>query len=97
VHALTRGEREVRADPAAAAKLIQAANPSLDPKLQLESIQRTLPASQPAESGRPYGYQDPSQWAAFGRWMFQHRLLAHDPDATGLPPLTNEFLPGEGI
>ncbi|HEY2768367.1 MAG TPA: ABC transporter substrate-binding protein [Solirubrobacteraceae bacterium] len=97
MHALTRGEREVRADPTAAAKLIQAANPSLEPKLQLESIQRTLPASLPAETNKPYGYQDPGQWAAFGHWMFAHGLLAHDPNATGLPPFTNEFLPGEGI
>jgi putative hydroxymethylpyrimidine transport system substrate-binding protein len=97
MQALTRGEREVRADPAAAAKLIQAANPSLEPKLQLASIERTLPASRPAESGRPYGYQDATQWAAFGRWMLEHRLLTHDPNATGLPPFTNEFLPGEGI
>lgn len=97
MQALTRGEREVRADPAAAAKLIQAANPSLEPKLQLESIEQTLPASRPAEESRPYGYQDANQWAAFGHWMFQHSLLGHDPGATGLPPFTNEFLPGEGI
>jgi putative hydroxymethylpyrimidine transport system substrate-binding protein len=97
LQALTRGERAVRSDPAAAAKLVQAANPSLEPKLQLASIQQTLPATQPARAGRPYGYQDPSQWAAFGRWMFTHGLLAHDPDATGLPPFTNEFLPGQGI
>ncbi len=29
--------------------------------------------------------------------MFNRKLLQHDPDATGLPPFTNEFLPGEGI
>jgi putative hydroxymethylpyrimidine transport system substrate-binding protein len=97
LQALTRGEREVRADPAAAAKLVRAANPSLEPKLQLESIQRTLPAALPAEASKPYGYQSPAQWAEFGRWMFRRGLLAHDPDASGLPPFTNEFLPGQGI
>jgi putative hydroxymethylpyrimidine transport system substrate-binding protein len=101
LQALTRGEREVRADPAAAAKLVQAANPSLEPKLQLESIERTLAAAQPVDSNRAgpqsFGYQDPAQWAAFGRWMFQRGLVRHDPDATGLPPFTNEFLPGQGI
>ncbi len=97
MQALTRGEREVRTDPAAAAKSIEAANPSLDPKLQLQSIQQTLPASKPTEAGRPFGYQNATQWAAFGRWMFNRKLLQHDPDATGLPPFTNEFLPGEGI
>ncbi len=97
MQALTRGEHEVRANPAAAAKLIVAANPSLEERLQLESIKRTLPATRPAESSRPYGYQDPAQWAAFGRWMYTRGLLKSDPDATGLPPFTNEFLPGEGI
>jgi putative hydroxymethylpyrimidine transport system substrate-binding protein len=97
LQALTRGERAVRADPAAAAKLVQAANPSLEAKLQLESIERTLPAAQPAAAGQPYGYQNPLQWEAFGSWMFRHGLLAHDPNATGLPPFTNEFLPGQGI
>jgi putative hydroxymethylpyrimidine transport system substrate-binding protein len=95
LQALTRGEREVRADPAAAASLVMKANPSLEGKLQLASIEQTLPAALPA-SGKPYGYQDPSAWAAFGNWMFAHGLLHHDPN-TALPPFTNEFLPGEGI
>jgi putative hydroxymethylpyrimidine transport system substrate-binding protein len=97
MQALTRGERAVRANPAAAAKLVQAANPSLEPRLQLQSIERTLPAALPAEASKPYGYQNPTQWAEFGRWMFQQGLLGSDPDSTGLPPFTNEFLPGQGI
>jgi putative hydroxymethylpyrimidine transport system substrate-binding protein len=96
LQALTRGERAVRADPAAAASLLVKANPSLEPKLQLASIQQTLPAALPA-GGKPYGYQDPSAWTAFGNWMFDHGLLRHSPDDTALPPFTNEFLPGEGL
>ena len=86
----------MRADPAAAAALVVKANPSLDPKLQLSSIQKTLPATVPAEQGKPFGWQSPTSWASFGSWMFAHKLLQHDPNA-GLPPLTNEFLPGQGI
>jgi putative hydroxymethylpyrimidine transport system substrate-binding protein len=97
MQALTRGERYVREDPAAAAKLIDAANPSLEPKLELESIERTLPAAVPGEHGKPYGYQDPAQWEAFGQWMYEKGLLKGNPNTTGLPPFTNEFLPGEGI
>lgn len=97
MQALTRGERYVRQDPAAAAKLVDAANPSLEAKLELESIERTLPATVPAEKGKPYGYQDTAQWEAFGRWMYEKGLLKSNPNATGLPPFTNEFLPGEGI
>jgi putative hydroxymethylpyrimidine transport system substrate-binding protein len=96
MQALTRGERAVRADPRAAARLLMAANPSLEERLQLESIEQTLPAAQPAE-GRPYGYQDPAQWATFGQWMYRQGLLKSNPDTAGLPPFTNEFLPGEGI
>jgi putative hydroxymethylpyrimidine transport system substrate-binding protein len=96
LQALTRGEREVRADPANSAGLVVKANPSLETKLQLESIRQTLPATQPAEADKPYGWQDPAAWASFATWMFTHRLLAHQPN-TGLPPFTNEFLPGQGI
>ena len=96
MQALTRGEREVRADPRAAAALVVKANPSLQPKLQLASIEQTLPATLPSVHGRPFGWQDAAAWASFGSWMYTHRLLQHDP-STGLPPLTNEFLPGEGI
>ena len=96
LQALTRGEREVRANPAAASTLLVKANPSLEPALQLESIKQTLPATQPTSSSQPYGWQDPAAWAAFGAWMFSRKLLTHDPGA-GLPPFTNEFLPGQGI
>ena len=96
LQALTRGERTVRSDPAAAASLLVKANPSLEPKLQLASIQQTLPAALPSGS-HPYGYQDPSAWTAFGNWMLAQGLLHHSPNSTPLPPFTNEFLPGEGL
>jgi len=95
LQALTRGENEVRASPAAAAALVVKANPSLEPKLQLASIEQTLPAALPG-GGKPYGWQSPTAWAAFGSWMYSHKLLVHYPNA-GLPPFTNEFLPGQGI
>ena len=97
LQALTRGEHAVRADPAKAAELVVKANPSLEPKLQLESIEQTLPAAQPANSSDPFGWQSPSAWETFGNWMYSHGLLKHNPDETGLPPFTNEFLPGQGI
>ncbi|HEX3509592.1 MAG TPA: ABC transporter substrate-binding protein [Solirubrobacteraceae bacterium] len=96
LQALTRGESEVRANPAAAAALVQRANPSLEAKLQLESIKRTLPASVPGEAGKPYLWQAPPAWLSFATWMYDHHLLARDPQG-GLPPFTNEFLPGQGI
>jgi putative hydroxymethylpyrimidine transport system substrate-binding protein len=96
MQALTRGEREVRADPAEAAALIVKANPDAEAKLQLASIQRTLPATRPSRSSDPYGWQEPASWVRFASWMFVHGLLQHNPDGN-LPPFTNEYLPGQGI
>jgi putative hydroxymethylpyrimidine transport system substrate-binding protein len=96
LQALTHGEREVAANPEAAAQLVVQANPTLEKQLQLESIRRTLPATHPEEAGRPYGWQDPAAWESFGNWMFSHELVGRNP-ALGLPPFTNEFLPGQGI
>ncbi len=96
LQALTQGQHAVRANPTAAAALLVKANPSLEAKLQLASIQQTLPATQPAKASDPYGWQQPSEWATFGNWMFSHGLLKHNPNEA-LPPFTNEFLPGQGI
>jgi putative hydroxymethylpyrimidine transport system substrate-binding protein len=96
LQALTQGEREVQAGPAAAASLVVKANPSLEPKVQIASVEHTLPAALPAELGRPFGWQSPTAWASFAGWMFTGKLLQHDPK-TALPPFTNEFLPGQGI
>ncbi|HEY2216002.1 MAG TPA: ABC transporter substrate-binding protein [Solirubrobacteraceae bacterium] len=96
MQALTRGEREARSDPAGAAALLIKANPSLDRKLQLPSLEKTLPATLPSEAGKPYGWQSPSAWAAFGTWMFDHALVKHNPNSSR-QPFTNEFLPGQGI
>jgi hypothetical protein len=73
------------------------ANPSAQMKLQLASIEATLPAMLPGERSKPYGWQDPNAWAAFGRWMLAHGLIRSDPSRAALPPFTNEFLPGQGI
>jgi putative hydroxymethylpyrimidine transport system substrate-binding protein len=97
LQALTRGEQQARANPTAAASLIVKANPSAQKKLQVASLQATLPAVLPGERSKSYGWQDPSAWAAFGRWMYAHKLIRSNPNAAGLPPFTNEFLPGEGI
>lgn len=97
LQALTHGEQQVRSNPADAAAAIVAANPSAEGKLQLASIHKTLPAMLPSDSSKPYGWQDPSAWASFSHWMFAHGLIHSDPNTAGLPPFTNEFLPGQGI
>jgi putative hydroxymethylpyrimidine transport system substrate-binding protein len=97
VQGLTRGEQQARSNPSAAAALIAKANPSAKVGLQLSSIEVTLPATLPTEHSKPYGWQNPSAWAAFGQWMFSHKLIHSNPNRASLPPFTNEFLPGQGI
>jgi putative hydroxymethylpyrimidine transport system substrate-binding protein len=97
MQALTRGERQARSAPAAAASLIANANPSAERKLQLASLEATLPAMLPSDRSKPYGWQDPSAWAGFNRWMLAHGLVKTDPNTAALPPFTNEFLPGQGV
>lgn len=98
--ALTRGERQVKANPAAAAQQIVNANPQLnsapEKKLQLDSIEKTLAAAYPSNASQPYGYQEPKAWASFARWMFSEGLLHTNP-ATLSQPFTDEFLPGQGL
>jgi putative hydroxymethylpyrimidine transport system substrate-binding protein len=97
LQALSAGERRVRSNPLAAAALIVKANPSAQAKLQVASIEATLPATLPADRSKPYGWQDPNAWAGFGRWMLARGLIHSDPNRAALPPFTNEFLPGQGI
>jgi putative hydroxymethylpyrimidine transport system substrate-binding protein len=91
---LTRGENAVRADPSRGVQALLKAAPDLNARLQLASVRNTLPVVFPSDASKPFGYQDPQQWAAFGRWMLSHSLLTHDP--TVWRAMTNEFLPGLG-
>jgi putative hydroxymethylpyrimidine transport system substrate-binding protein len=96
MRALAEGYTAARDDPAKAVGQLVAANPDLDRKLQLASVKATLPVFFPAVAGRPFGYQDPHEWEAYGRWMLDNQLLRDSPNA-GARPFTNEFLPGQGI
>lgn len=95
MQALARGYESLKTDPGAAVDALVEANPDLDRKLQRASIEATLPVFFPADKSKPFGYQDPGEWDAYGRWMLAHGLLQRDPNASAV--LTNEFLPGEGL
>lgn len=97
LQALWRGERRAQTNPAEAAEEIVKANPDAERKLQMNAIEHTLPATVPSDGSKPYGWQDPTAWERFGEWMFAHHLLRSNPNLGGLPPFTNEFLPGQGI
>ena len=94
VQALGRGYAAVRADPQAGVDALVTANPSLSRKLQLASVEATLSSFFPAGANLPWGWQVPSQWTAYGKWMLAQHLIknpASVPDAS-----TNQLLAGQG-
>ena len=95
VQALARGYEVARADPAAATDALVRAAPDLDARFALASVKATLPAFFPEDETKPFGWQDPRAWSAYGRWMFEQDLLGVDP-TLGAAAITNEFLAGQG-
>lgn len=93
VQALARGELALRRNPRPALDAILRANPQAARPLQEASLRATLPTFSPP-AGRPFGFQDPDQWNAYGQWMLRNHLLRRDPNAASA--LTNEFLAGQG-
>jgi putative hydroxymethylpyrimidine transport system substrate-binding protein len=94
VQALARGYESARSDPSGAVQNLVKASPGLDPKLQLASVRATLPVFFPSGS-HPWGWQDPSQWNAYGHWMLDHHLISNPEVLIGAS--TNELLAGQGV
>jgi putative hydroxymethylpyrimidine transport system substrate-binding protein len=94
IGALSRGTRDLREDPDEAIEGLLEANPDLDPELQREVVDVTLPLFFPPE-GKPYGWQDPEQWDAFSAWMRDSGLLDEAPDPAAAH--NNRLLPGAGL
>ena len=81
-------------DPATAVDALASASHGIDKGLQAASIQATLPAFFPRDPANPWGWQDITAWARYERWMRANQLLTRPPSES--PPLTNEFLAGQG-
>jgi putative hydroxymethylpyrimidine transport system substrate-binding protein len=94
IGALSRGVRSLRADPEEGIQGLLKANPDLDPALQRAAVKVTLPLMAPPE-GKPFGWQDPQEWDAFGAWMQEKNLLKKPPDVPA--SLDNSLLPGSGL
>ena len=94
IGALARGTEDLESSPDAAIDGLLEANPDLDPELQREAVEVTLPLFL-APRGRPFGYQDPREWQEFAAWMSDNRLITEIPDASGA--FTNDLLPGAGL
>ena len=94
IGALSRGTRDLRADPERGIEGLLKANPDLDPELQREAVEVTLPLFFPPE-GKPFGWQEPREWDAFAAWLDDNKLLENPPDPQAA--YNNELLPGSGL
>jgi putative hydroxymethylpyrimidine transport system substrate-binding protein len=94
IGALSRGVRDLRADPDEAIEGLLDANPDLDPELQRAVVEVTLPLFV-APEGKPFGWQDPAEWDAFAAWMQEKGLLENPPDVRS--SYDNGLLPGSGL
>jgi putative hydroxymethylpyrimidine transport system substrate-binding protein len=95
LQATARGHELLERRPQAGVDALLEADGGLDRGLQEAAVRATLPVFFPKDEERPFGFQDPAEWAAYGRWMRDSGLLKQ-PEG-GRAPLTNEFLPGEGL
>jgi putative hydroxymethylpyrimidine transport system substrate-binding protein len=90
--ALARGVRDLRSDPEKGLDALLRANRDLDPKLQAAVLKATLPLYAPPQ-GRPFGFQDPREWTAFGDFMRKTGLIQKGAEGA----FTNDLLPGSGL
>jgi putative hydroxymethylpyrimidine transport system substrate-binding protein len=96
LQATARGHKLIEQNPAKGVDALLDADPGLDRGLQTAAVKATLPVFFPEDSDRPFGWQDPAQWSAYEMWMRDNGLLKR-PAEGERAPLTNEFLPGEGL
>ncbi len=94
VQALGRGYQAVRADPSAGVDALVRANPSLDRRLQQASVNATLSSFFPARANLPWGWQDQTQWNAFGQWMLGQHLIRSTQTIANASD--NQLLAGQG-
>jgi putative hydroxymethylpyrimidine transport system substrate-binding protein len=96
LQATARGYALVRDDPAKGVDALLKANPDLERDVTAASVKATVPVYFPENDDNPFGWQEPTEWAAYEHWMRANDLLK--PLEQGeRAPLTNEFLPGEGL
>jgi putative hydroxymethylpyrimidine transport system substrate-binding protein len=94
IYALGHGYAAARTNPSAAVANLVRHGTGLDPKLQLASVTATLPAFFPTDTSKPWGWQDQSQWNAYGQWMLTNHLISNASAVADAS--TNELLAGQG-
>jgi putative hydroxymethylpyrimidine transport system substrate-binding protein len=95
MQATARGYAALKADPQAGLDGLLDADKGLDRDLQEAVVKATLPVFFPADSDRPFGYQDPDEWQRYADWMLDQGLITRRLNAGRAQ--TNEFLAGQGL
>jgi len=95
LRATAEGHKRLREHPEIGVDALLKVDPGLDRGLQTDVVSETLPVFFPTDKDKPFGWQEPGDWKAYGEWMYRQKLLKQPPDAQ--KALTNEFLPGEGL
>jgi len=93
VQAIGRGYEAVRQDPAAGVQALQAARSGLNPALTSTLLTATLPSLFPGQ-GEPWGWQSPSAWNAFGRFLTSQGVITAPGAWEGAS--VNQLLAGQG-
>jgi putative hydroxymethylpyrimidine transport system substrate-binding protein len=94
MQALSRAHQALRTRPGEGVDALVGANPDLDAALQREAVTQTLTAFFPKNPDKPWGWQEPREWQAYGKWMFDNGLLKRRPSQQ---VLNNDLLPGQGF
>jgi putative hydroxymethylpyrimidine transport system substrate-binding protein len=95
MRAIARGHALLRENVDTGVDALVKAEPELRPGVLRAQVEATLPVLFPPGGKRPFGFQDPGQWARYAQWMADQQLIPST--ATAQRAFTNEFLPGEGI
>jgi putative hydroxymethylpyrimidine transport system substrate-binding protein len=93
LQATARGYTRLKTQPQQGVDALLKADDGLDGGLQLASVKASLNVFFPADSSRPWGWQDRATWDRYAAWMKQNGLLKGEPN--GGAALTTEFLAGQ--
>jgi putative hydroxymethylpyrimidine transport system substrate-binding protein len=95
LQATARGYEKLKTDPKYGVDALLKNTETGDAKLQLASAKATLPYLFPTNQKQPFGYQQPSDWDMYAKWMYDNKLINTIPQPERA--LTNNLLPGIGL
>ncbi len=92
MRAAAKGYADAMADHKAALDALVKASPETDRALEERGIELLAPLWNPPQ-GKPWGWQEPSRWANYYRWMRDNGLLTQEIDPAAA--FTNDYLPSK--